>query len=353
MFSAPTKLAENPLWDREFRSGRRLWCLQSWPVPLAVLLIYGLHFALGDPLDADVEVTLLGVTVWLAPYETFLLLWAVWRVCSAMARDSAEAAKSTLGVLVVAPRALALAKSLGACYPSLLALWGILLCRLFNGSAFQILPNLSFDFWGLSMWYSAGEWRSLWAPLRVAISIAETASRLVLFPLVAVTFASWLAARFRSASVPFAFTIMAGLTLLTCVVSVFYALSAMSGVMTCLRGQPVESPLATQVAAGLGVAFTLALHVVIPAAWLLWWWRWTARGTTSRRLPARCRGGVHGLLWPLTTDGPPGVARLGSRAFLWSNWSTTPRFSFFAAGAGPSALVVGLLWDCSSENGRE
>jgi hypothetical protein len=290
MFSPVARLQENPLWDREFRSGRRLWLLQSWPLPIAVLLAYGCHFVLGNPAAAEIHVNLLGGSVYASPYEIALLLWAVWLACHAMARDSTEAGRSTLGLMVVSPRSIAIAKSFGACYPALLALWGLLLVRglsLLSAATagegihlgeFEALPALSIGHWYLNMLFVEGDWWFIWEPLDSAIYFIEVAARLLLFPLVILTFAGWLAVRLKSAIAPFAITVALAAALLAGAICLFHGLASMSGVSAPISANIEPSPFVTLIAVCLALAFTLLIHLLLPAAWLLWWWRWTGHG---------------------------------------------------------------------------
>lgn len=278
------------LWDRERRAARRHWWHHPWVMPVVALVCILLSLVVWNQPLPSITVPRGSVRAELPWVEGLLILWIVWLIAVTLTRERGERTTATLGVTLISPREVALTKTFAPIYPALIAWVGLIVTRFMVVIAVSVgrlaretvvLWTLDLEFWALHVW---GDYR--WWGLRRETLLglfspwAEMIARATLYPLCLVTVTAWVSARMRSAARATA----AALGICAAAVALFhlpaFALSWLAHADPPTRTQWRSDdfqPL-SQALVALEIVWFAAIHLLIPAAWLLWWWRWTANG---------------------------------------------------------------------------
>jgi len=281
---------ENLLWDREWRAAQRRWWNQPWFIPCLILVMIVPAALRGNLTGMRVRLDLMP---WWEPEipltEIILWMWILWHLSVTMIRERAARTTSTIAVTLIDRRHVAIAKTFAPIYTALLVLMGLLLIRglvmLAESTALgrdveeEVLAGLSLEVWvrgildGRLLHYRG------W--VRDSLVWLDYFGRALLFPICAVTIASFVAARHRVAW-------RAAATSALCILGALIALHALYALVLFPSLGMVELPDywgRTITTRGwpewfiFPAVFTdLAVHLLIPIAWLAWWWRWTRRG---------------------------------------------------------------------------
>lgn len=274
-------VAASPVWRREFRGAQRRWWRQPWLAPLALVVLWATH--------ERTHAAWLGVLVtpeiapgWRIPLvRPLLALWAVVAICRALTGD--RPGHASLAVTALAPRSLALAKTLAPAWPALLALVGLRWVAL---SEIAFLPDEDFLMalghlhFSEMVIYGHVALAAIGRPL--LLLGAAVASPLLALALAA--FASWVAARCRTTLRAVLFTLgsLAALSLAAMALDwVMYTQALSIDSWTGFSPIPSMAPNFQAWAhsmVAVELVYDFAFRLALPLLWLALWWRWTERG---------------------------------------------------------------------------